>query len=108
MSSPRNFEIVKVSFAGSAKKNSKIVGKQVLASTPSGAAAKAFNASCKSNKVSKKCNSTITVKDITENNKNNGNKYTYKISRTYDPKIVKIAGKKVEFKYQTTVTAVKK
>jgi hypothetical protein len=105
MSASRNFQIVKVSFAGSTKKNSAVVGKPVSSSTPSGAAAKAFNKSCKSNKLSKKCVSTITLKDITVGNKNIGKVYKYKVARKFDPKKINIAGKVVEFKYTTTVTA---
>jgi|APGre2960657404_1045060.scaffolds.fasta_scaffold01315_9 hypothetical protein len=104
----RKFEIVKISFAGSLKKHSSIVGTKVSSSTPAGAAAKAFNASCKTNKTAAKCQSTITIKDITEQSGTSGKSYTYKLIRKVSPKKVMIGGKEITFKYDISMKAVKK
>lgn len=106
--SSRTFKVTKVSFGGSSKKHSTIAGKTVVASTPASAAAKAFNSSCSANKITKKCNSTISLEDITEQGTNAGKKYAYKITRVFSPKTVKIGGKEVVFKYETIVTSIKK
>ena len=103
----RKFQVVKISFAGSSKKNTKIVGATATGATPSAVAAKVFNASCKANKNTKKCQSTIIIQDVTPNARTNGKNYKYKVVRKFEPKTIDIAGKKVEFKYSTTLSAIK-
>ena len=64
--------------------------------TPLSAALKAFNNSCKQNKKEIDCKFIIAVREM------GGEKdYVYRVERIYDPKIIKIGGKEVEFKYRT-------
>lgn len=99
----RQFEVVKISYGGSFAKNKKFVGSIVSASSPGAAASKAFNLSCKANKNSKKCQSTVVIKET----ENSVKEYKYKVARIVKPTKVSIGGKEVLFKYQTTITSVK-
>jgi hypothetical protein len=97
----REFELVKISYGGSFVKNKKFNGSVISASSPGAAAAKAFNLSCKANKNSKKCQSTVVLKEASK-------EYKYKIVRIVKPTKVSIAGKEVLFKFQTTISSIKK
>lgn len=103
MEKTREFKIVKISYAGSSKKSEIAKGKVVKGTTPSSAAVKAFNDSCKANKKKSKCTSTMTIEDLATTKL-----YTYKLTRKHDPKTVELGGSPVVFKYTTTVKAVKK
>lgn len=97
----RQFEVVKISYGGSYTKNKKFAGTIINSSSPAGAAAKAFNLSCKANKNSKKCQSTVVLKESTK-------EYKYKVARIVKPTKVSIGGKEVTFKFQTSITSLKK
>lgn len=105
---PRQFEVVKISYGGSFVKNKKFVGKIISASSPSSAAAKAFNLSCKANKNSKKCQSTIVLKEDSSSKDSSSKDFKYKVARIVKPTTIKIGDKEVVFKFQTTISSIKK
>ena len=100
----REFEVVKISYGGSFAKNKKFAGSVISASSPAAAAGKAFNLSCKANKNAKKCQSTVVIKETDKSVK----EYEYKVARIVKPTKVSIGGKEVLFKYQTTISSIKK
>jgi hypothetical protein len=84
--SQRYFKVVSPRAAGSVLRSK----------SPSGAAKKASR-----NCSRKKC-------DVTVQDRKSGKKYTYRVTRTYDPVTVKRDGRKIEYKYVVSAKSLNK
>ena len=98
----RYFQVIAVSSNKGAKGSSNFF--RVKAMNPISAVKKAATKICNMTDVRGQCTLEITLQEDTRGS--SGKEYKYKVKRIASNRVVKIAGKEVEFNYETEVTAI--